>query len=337
MRRLSWHEKEVVSLIKYILKRILLMIPVLFGVIVVIFTINYLSPSDPLISLLGADATEAQRIAKAAELGLDQPYIVQLLQYIKGVLHLDLGTSYTTYTPVLESILERFPTTFKLSILAVGLASVVGIPLGVVAATHQNSVFDYISSIAALIGASMPGFWLGLMLIIGFSLNLGWFPASGLGTVKHWVLPVIAAGVFPIATIMRTTRSSMLEVIRQDYIRTARSKGISEKKVITRHALKNALIPVITVVGMQLAFTMGGVIVLEAVFTIPGLGSLLKTAIGYNDYPVIQGCVLFIAFVMCIMNLLVDVLYAFIDPRLKSQYASGRKKRQKAKTAAERS
>ena len=250
-----------------------MMIPVLLGVMVVIFTINYISPSDPLVSLLGADATEAQRLAKAQELGLDQPYLVQMFNYIKDVvLHFDLGTSYTTYTPVLKSILQRFPTTFKLAILAVALASVIGIPLGIIAATHQNSIFDYISSIVALIGASMPGFWLGLMLIILFALNLKWLPASGLDTWKHWILPVVSIGVFPIATIMRTTRSSMLEVIRQDYIRTARAKGITENKVITRHALKNALIPVVTVVGMQLSFVMGGVIVLEAVFSIPGLG-----------------------------------------------------------------
>ena len=313
-----------------------MMIPVLLGVMVVIFTINYISPSDPLVSLLGADATEAQRLAKAQELGLDQPYLVQMFNYIKDVvLHFDLGTSYTTYTPVLKSILQRFPTTFKLAILAVALASVIGIPLGIIAATHQNSIFDYISSIVALIGASMPGFWLGLMLIILFALNLKWLPASGLDTWKHWILPVVSIGVFPIATIMRTTRSSMLEVIRQDYIRTARAKGITENKVITRHALKNALIPVVTVVGMQLSFVMGGVIVLESVFSIPGLGSLLKTAIGYNDYPTIQGCVLFIALIMSVMNLLVDILYAFIDPRLKSQYASKKKKKEKA--GAERS
>lgn len=315
---------------RYILKRILLMIPVLLGVIIVIFSINYFSPSDPITSILGAEATEEQREAKREELGLDQPYLVQLGNYIKGIVQLDFGTSYTTKNPVLDNIMDRFPTTFLLAVLAVALASVIGIPLGIIAATKQNTIFDYISSILALIGASMPSFWLGLMLIIGFALNLGWFPASGLSTPKHWVLPVIAIGVFPVATIMRTTRSSMLEVIRQDYIRTARSKGITENKVIMRHALKNALIPVVTIIGMQLSFVMGGVIVLEAVFTIPGVGSLMKNAITTNDFPTIQGCVLFIAIVMCVMNLLVDILYAFIDPRLKAQY-SGKKK--KAKTA----
>ena len=320
---------------KYILKRILWMIPVLLGVMILIYTINYLSPSDPLTSILGADATEAQRAAKAAELGLDQPYLVQVFNYIKGVvLHLDLGTSYTTYANVMGSILERFPTTLLLALLSVIFATIIGIPLGVIAATHRNSIFDYISSILAMIGASMPNFWLGLMLIIWFALDLGWLPASGLGTVAHWVLPVIACGFFPVATIMRTTRSSMLEVIRQDYIRTAESKGIANKEVILKHAFRNAMIPVITIVGMQFAFAMGGVITLEAVFTIPGMGSLLKTAIGSNDYPTIEGCVLFIAFITSVMNLLIDILYAVIDPRVKTQYASSKKKKKAVKEVA---
>ena len=305
------------------------MIPVLLGVVIVVFTINFLSPVDPVDQLVSADAPIEQREAVRAELGLDKPYIVQLYNYIKGVVtKLDLGTSYTTRNSVLDNILERFPTTFLLAVLAVALATIVGIPLGVLAATKRNSIFDYIATFLALIGASIPSFWLGLMLIIVFALNLGLLPPSGLDSWQSWILPTVSIGVFSIATIMRTTRSSMLEVIRQDYIRTARSKGIAEKKVIFRHALKNALIPVITIVGMQLAFVMGGVIVLEAVFQIPGLGSLLKTAIAQNDYPTIRGSVLFIAFVMSAVNLIVDVIYAFIDPRIKSQYV--RKKKPKA-------
>ena len=308
-------------MIKYIIKRILLMIPVLLGVIIVVFSINFLSPVDPINQLVSPDAPIEVKEAKRAELGLDKPYIVQLYNYVKGIVtKLDLGTSYTTKSPVLGEILYRFPTTFLLAVLAVALATIIGIPLGVLAATKRNSVLDYIATFLALIGASVPSFWLGLMMIVVFALNLGWLPPSGLDTPLHWIMPVIAISVFSIATIMRTTRSSMLEVIRQDYIRTARSKGIAEKKVIFRHALKNALIPVITIVGMQLAFVMGGVIVLEAVFQIPGLGSYLKTAIATNDYPAIRGAVLFTAFVMSVANLLVDVIYAFIDPRIKSQY-----------------
>lgn len=302
------------------------MIPVLLGVMIVVFTINYFTPGDPVDLLVSADAPLEQKEAVRESLGLNDPYIVQLFHYIKGVVtRLDLGTSYTTKTAVLDNIIDRFPTTFIMAVLAVALATVIGIPLGVLAATKRNSVFDYISTFLALIGASVPGFWLGLMLIVVFALNLGWFPASGLESWKNWILPVIAIGVSPVATIMRTTRSSMLEVIRQDYIRTARSKGVAETKVIFRHALKNALIPVITVIGMRLAFVMGGVIVLETVFQIPGLGSLLKTAIGQKDYPTIQGSILFIAFVMSAVNLIVDVIYAFIDPRIKSQYVQKKK------------
>jgi len=301
------------------------MIPVLLGVIIVIFTINYISPSDPLMAILGANATEEQRAEKAEELGLDQPYIIQLGRYIVGVCKLDLGTSYITKNAVLGNILERFPTTFLLAVLAVALATLIGIPLGIIAAIKRTTIFDYVSSIIALIGASMPGFLVGLLLILAFAVNLKWLPASGISTPRHWILPVIAVGIFPIATIMRTTRSSMLEVIRQDYIRTAKSKGLRQGKIITKHALKNALIPVITIVGMQLSFVMGGVIVTEAVFNIPGMGLLIKDAIAKNDYPTIQGAVLFVAAVMCVINLIVDVIYAYVDPRLKAQY-EGRKR-----------
>lgn len=311
-----------------------MMIPVLLGVMIVVFTINYFTPVDPVDMLVSADAPEELREAVREDLGLNDPYIVQLFNYIKGVVtKLDLGTSYSTKTAVLDDILGRFPTTFLLAVLAVALATIIGIPLGVLAATKRNSIFDYIATFLALIGASVPSFWLGLMLIIVFALNLGVLPPSGLDTWQHWILPVVAIGVFPIATIMRTTRSSMLEVIRQDYINTARSKGVAEQKVIFRHALKNALIPVITIIGMQLAFVMGGVIVLEAVFQIPGLGSLLKSAINGKDFPTIQGCVLFIAFVMSMMNLIVDVIYAFIDPRIRSKYTRKKKDKKETKNA----
>ena len=314
----------------YIIKRILMMILVLVGVMVVVFSINYISPSDPVDIICGADAAQSVKDSTRTQLGLDQPYLVQLWNYVKDAVRLDLGTSWNTKTDILDDIMGRFPITLKLSLMAIALATVIGIPLGVVAAMKQNSILDYIATFLALIGASVPSFWLGLMLIIGFSLNLGWFPASGVATWKAYILPVIAIGVYPIATITRTTRASMLEIIRQDYIRTARSKGLSERTVITKHALKNALIPVITIVGMQLGFILGGVLVLEAVFNIPGVGSLLKGAIGAKDNPTITGCVLFASFAMCVINLVVDVLYAFIDPRIKAQYARGSKKREKS-------
>ena len=317
-------------MLKYVIKRLVLVLVVLLGVMFVVFTINFISPTDPIDVIVGADAAAEVKEAKRVEMGLDQPYLTQLFNYAKGVItKLDLGTSWSTKTSVRDDILARFPYTFKLAILAIALASIIGIPLGIISAVKQNSVLDYICTFLALIGASMPSFWLGLMLIILFALNMGWFPATGLETWKSYILPVFATGVYPVATIMRTTRASMLEVIRQDYIRTARSKGMAEKKVIMKHALKNAIIPVITVVGMQLGFVLGGVMVLEAVFSIPGVGSLLKVAIGKKDNPTIQGCVLFSSFVMCAVNLIVDILYAFIDPRIKAQYSSSTKRLQK--------
>lgn len=312
---------------KYVIRRILLMVLVLIGVMVVVFSINYISPVDPVDVIVGADAAPEIKEAKRAEFGLNEPYLTQLWNYAKQLLHGSLGTSWNTKTDIMNDILTRFPTTLKISIMAIALATIIGIPLGVVSAVKQNSILDYICTFLALIGASMPSFWLGLMLIIGFSLNLGWLPATGVETWKGYVLPVIATGIYPIATITRTTRASMLEVIRQDYIRTSRAKGMAEGKVIRKHALKNALIPVITIVGMQLGFVLGGVMVIEAVFNISGVGSLLKMAIGAKDNPTITGCVLFSSFAMCSVNLVVDILYAFIDPRIKAQYAkSGRKR-----------
>lgn len=315
---------------RYIAKRVLLMIPVLLGVIIVVFTINYISPGDPVYSMLGVGATEEQAEELREELGLNNSYFEQLWDYMKGVItEGDFGTSYQTKRPVLDEILERFPTTFKLGVISIALAVIIGIPLGILAATKQNSIFDYISSICALIGAAMPGFWLALILLIVFAVNLKWFPVSGLSTPKHWVLPVIAVAVMPVASIMRTTRSSMLEVIRQDYMRTARSKGLGEGRVIFGHALKNALIPVVTVIGLQLGLVLGGTMVLEAIFNIPGLGMYMYSAIAAKNYPAIQGCVLFCAIVVSLVNLLIDLLYAFIDPRIKSQYVSGNRRKVK--------
>ena len=326
-------------MIKYIIKRLLLMIPVLLGVTIVVFTINFISPGDPVYTMLGVNATDETVAMTRAELGLDQPYLVQLVTYVKNIVtKLDFGTSYSNKQPVFTEIIQRFPVTFRLGILSVLFSVIIGIPLGVVSATRQYSILDYAATFLSLIGAAMPGFWISLIFIIVFALKLGWVPVSGLDSWKGWILPVVATGITPVATIMRTTRSSMLEVIRQDYIRTVRAKGQSEFLVIMDHALKNSLIPVVTVVGVQLGMVFGGVLVIEAVFAIPGLGMLLKNAISSNDYPVIQGCVLFCAIVVSLMNLLVDIVYAFIDPRIKAQYrktsgTGGRKQPKKARVA----
>ena len=320
----------MIILIKYVVKRLLMMILVLIGVLFVVFTINYISPVDPVDVIVGADAATEVKEAKRQELGLDQPYLIQLWNYAKQVFTGSLGTSWNTKTDIMQDIMTRFPTTLTLALLAIALATVIGIPLGIVSAVKQNSVLDYICTFLALIGASMPSFWLALMLIIIFALNLGLLPATGVDVWQGYILPVVAIGIYPVATITRTTRASMLEVIRQDYIRTARAKGMTEGKIITKHALKNALIPVITIVGMQLGFVLGGVMVIEAVFNISGVGSLLKMAIGAKDNPTITGCVLFSSFAMCTVNLVVDILYAFIDPRIKAQYARAGREREKA-------
>lgn len=318
-------------MVRYVIKRILIALPVLLAVIILVFTINYFTPGDPVQAMM-SDATEEQIIAKRAELGLDQPYLIQLFNYVKGIVtRFDFGTSYTTHVPVKDEILTRFPTTLRLAFSGISLAAVLGILLGILSAIYQDTIIDYIATLLSIIGASVPLFWLALMFMITFSLKLGWVPASGVGTWQHWVLPVITVSIPPLATFTRMTRSSMLEVIRQDYIRTARSKGISERIVIFKHALKNALMPIITVIGMQIGRALGGSLVTESIFSIPGLGTLMITAIKSKNYSVIQGCVLFCAMMFVLFNLIVDVFYAFIDPRIKARYMRQAKRTAKVK------
>ncbi len=308
------------------------MVIVLLGVVLIIFLINSFAPGDPVINMIGTSFTQEQYDTVKHELGLDQPLLVRYVQYVKGIVtEFDFGISYQTKQAIADELVRRMPISILLAILSVTLTVILGIPCGVASATRQYSALDYTVTAASLFFAAMPSFWLALMLIIIFSLNLGWFPASGVDTWKAWVLPCLAVGLSPIATVARTTRSSMLEVIRQDYIRTAKSKGLSSSRIIWKHALKNALIPVVTVVGMQLGLVMGGSMVVEVIFNIPGLGTMLLNAINNQDYPVIQGCVLVISFVVCFMSLAVDILYAYIDPRIKSQYASGKRGRKTAK------
>ena len=298
------------------------MIPVLLGVVFIVFTINHFGPGDPVAALLGGNYTQEQYDAKEKELGLDQPFAVQFVNYVKGIVtEFDLGTSYQSKRPVSTEILERFPTTLVLGLLGVLLTVIVGIPFGIISATKQYSILDYVVTIISLIFASIPSFWMAMMMQLGLSYNLGWFPATyAAGSAISMVLPVLTLGLSPVATVTRITRSSMLDVIR--HIRTARAKGLSERQVIWKHALKNALIPVITVVGMQIGMIMAGSVVVEAIFSIPGLGSLLMSAINNKNYPVIQGSVLFMSIFISAMNLLVDLVYGFVDPRIKAQYGT---------------
>lgn len=313
------------------------MIPVIIGVLFLVFAINAFTPGDPVAAMLGNSYTQEEYDAKTVELGLDKPWPVQFLSYLKGVVtEFDLGTSYQSHRHVRDELFERFPTTFKLGVIGICVTIIIGIPLGIVSATKQYSVLDYAATTTSLFFASMPSFWVALMLIILFSLKLKLFPASGLMDWKGWVLPAIAVGLAPVANVTRITRSGMLEVIRQDYIRTARAKGQSEGVIVRKHALKNALIPVVTVIGYMLGGIMGGTVVVEAIFTIPGVGSYLQAGINYRDYPVIQGTIVLLSLVVCVMNLLVDLAYAMIDPRIKAQYVSrGKGSRKKKKASGE--
>ncbi len=318
-------------MIRYILKRILMMIPVLFGVAFVIFTMLYFTPGDPAVQILGEGAAPEAIAALREELGLNAPFVVRFFNYIKDLVwYGDLGISYSTNRPVIDEILSRFPTTLELAALSVLIATFIGVFCGIIAAVRQYSVFDSIATVVSLIGASMPNFWQGIMMILLFSVYLGWLPASGFDSPVCWIMPALTIGTSTAASIMRMTRSSMLEVIRKDYIRTARAKGQSEFVVIFHHALKNAMIPVLTTIGLSFGRMMGGAVLTESIFAIPGLGSLIVNSIKARDYPVVQGGVLFIAFVFGFVNLFVDILYAFCDPRIKAMYGSGKKRKKEA-------
>lgn len=310
---------------RFILKRVLLFIPTVLGVLFIVFTINQITPSDPVYATYGTNITQEQYEQRKEEMGLNKPFIVQYVDYVINACKLDLGTSYANKRPVMDQILERAPKTLLLGALGISLTVIIGIFCGIVSATKQKSALDYILTTISLIFASMPNFWLGLMLIIVFSQMLGWLPATGIRTWTGWILPVVTLGLGPLANITRITRSSMLDVIRQDYIRTARSKGLTERQIIYKHALRNALIPVVTVIGFMMSMIMGGSAVVEGIFSFPGIGMMLMSAINQADFPLIQGSVVFISLFVCVVNLAVDILYGFIDPRIKAQYVSVKK------------
>ena len=312
-------------MIKYILKRLLQMIPVLIGVMIIVFSLSYLMPGDPVLNQMPDNYTQERYDEVQHEMGLDQPFLVQLGQYIWGVVtRFDLGTSYMTNRAVTTSIAERVWVTIRLGVLSVGVTVLLGIPFGIISAIKQKTALDYTVSILAVVLASIPGFWLALEGIVVFSIKLGVLPASGLSTPAHYVLPVLASGMMSLAGTTRMTRSSLLEVIRQDYIRTARAKGVPEKMVIRKHALKNALIPVVTVIGLQFGSLLGGATLTETVFAWPGVGRLLVDSIKSKDAPLVLGGVIMMTITFSIVNLCVDILYAFIDPRIRAKYSKRR-------------
>lgn len=306
---------------KYILKRLLYLIPVLLGVSFIVFTLLYLTPGDMARNALGPSASEAAVAALRTEIGLDDPFLVQFGRYLKNLIfNFDLGYSYITRSNVTPEIMSRAGATLRLAVSAIAFAVIIGIPVGIISAVRQYSIFDNITMIAALIGISMPVFWLGLLLILLFSVTLSWLPSSGYSQPMHMVLPMIALGAQSVSVIARMTRSSMLEVIKKDYVQTAQAKGQRRNIVIWRHALKNALIPIITIVGTQFGQLMGGAVMTEVIFSIPGIGRLMVDSIMKRDMPMVLGCVLFVAVTFSLVNLVVDILYTYVDPRLKTQY-----------------
>ena len=308
---------------KYVLKRLLWIIPVILGVAALIFTIMFFIPSDPAVMILGSNTPIADLNALREKLGLFDPYIVRLLNYLKDVfLHFNLGNSYVTKIPVITELAGRFPATLIIAVACIGLSIVIGVPLGVLAAVKQDTVFDRLSMFVSLIGVSIPQFWLALLMVILFSLKLGWLPASGTGGIVYFILPCIANSFSGIATQARQARSSMLEVIRADYITTARAKGVSEIAVIFKHALPNALLPLITVAGTNFGQQLAGALIIENVFSIPGIGYYMVNAINNRDYPAVEGSVIVLAIAFSLVMLLTDLIYAYVDPRIKAQYSS---------------
>jgi ABC-type dipeptide/oligopeptide/nickel transport system permease component len=302
----------------YLVRRLLSTIPVLFGVLLLVFSMLHLVPGDPVKMMLGEFQTSPEQIAKLqSQLHLDEPLPQQFGRYVWNALHGDLGTSIRSNKPVTQEIMDNLPATLELALAGLLIAGVLGISLGVLAAIKQYSWVDAGSMLIALIGVSMPSFWLGLLFIFALSLKVHLFPATGGGDLKHLVLPAVTLGLGASAIIARLTRSSMLEVMRHEYVTTARAKGIRESRVIIRHALKNALIPVVTIFGLQFGQLLAGTVVIETVFGRPGIGRLIVDAILNKDFPLVQGIVLVVAISYVVVNLIVDLLYAFLDPRIR--------------------
>lgn len=312
-------------MLKYIGKRLLLMLPVLLGISFILFTIMDFTPGDPARMILGEYASQEEVDALREEMGLNENFFVRYGKYVADAVTGDFGESYRSSTPVVEEIAARFPATLKIAVLAMFIAVLIGIPVGIISAVKQYSFADILSTVAALAFTSIPAFWLGLLLIMFFSVQLKLLPAVGSDTWKHMLMPSVSLAAAQMATIIRMTRSTMLEVIRQDYIRTAKAKGAPQKRVIFHHAIKNALLPVITTVGLSMGNLLGGALIIENVFGISGLGTLMVNSVKSKDTPMLIGSVMFAALIAGLVNLVVDVLYTYIDPRIKAQFVKKKK------------
>lgn len=307
---------------KYIIKRILLIFPVVIGITLFIYLLLALAPGDPVSMILGTDATPEQIAEVRSQLGLDANVFIRYINYMSSALRGDLGNSWLNSKPVVNDFLERFPNTLALAFSSLSITIVFGLTLGTIAAVWQNKPIDGITLILALLFASMPTFWFGLMMQILFALKLNWFPAMGIGSIKHLVLPAFALSLGTIANQIRMTRSSMLDVINMNYVRTARSKGAGEFRVIFHHVIRNGLMPVVTNWGLTFATAFGGTIISETVFSIPGISSFLINAVKVRDVPVVMGTVIIVSIIVAVINLVIDLIYAFIDPRVKHGYIS---------------
>jgi len=304
-------------MVSYIVKRGLLAIPVLLLTAILVFSALHLAGGDPVMLLVPANAPASVRDEVRVKLGLDKPLPVQFVTYMSNVLRGDLGRSLASRRQVSDLILEKLPVTAELGVAAFALAYLMSIPLGAIAALNRNSFLDWSSMVVALIGVSMPGFWLGLILMFAFSVRFRWFPPTGHASLKHLVLPALALGLPRVGRITRITRSSLLEVIDQDYIRTARAKGLRERVVVLRHALRNALIPILSLMGLDLGYIIGGSVVIEHVFARPGIGDMMLRAIYSRDFPVLQGSMFVLALAIILGNIIADVAYVIVDPRIR--------------------
>ncbi len=310
-------------MLRYIMKRLLWMIPVVVGVVCIIFFLSVITPGDPVTSLVGADAPPEVKEAMREKLGLNDPIYVQFANYtVKIITRGDFGTSYTTGQPVFSELMIRFPITLKLTLASVIVALILSVPLGVISAVKRNSWIDNASMALSLMGVSIPQFWLGLMTLLLFAVKLHWLPASGIAGISGWVLPVLMIGIGNMGNFARTTRASMLEVIQQDYIRTARAKGQTETSIIIKHGLRNALIPIVANVGNIIGISLGGAVIAESIFSLSGVGKYMLDAINARNWPSVQGGIIMLAIAFSLIMLIMDLLYAAIDPRLKTEFRS---------------
>ncbi len=306
---------------RYILRRLLMLLPVLFGISVFVFLLMHFTPGDPAVLMLGEGAPAEQLEALREAMGLNDPVYVQYFRWLKNAVRGDFGRSLRSKKAVITEILDRLPATTELAVAAVTFAVIVGVPVGILSATKPNSWFDNIAMVLALTGVGMPVFWQGIMLILIFSVQLHWLPSSGrMGGIEYLILPMITLGTASTASIARLTRSAMLEVMQQDYVRTARAKGLPRRTVTFRHALRNALIPVVTMIGLQFGGLMSGAVLTETIFAWPGIGRMIVEAINNKDFPLVQGTIMAFALIYALVNLVIDVTYALLDPRLRLVY-----------------